>query len=178
MFEQKHIFSSCKMFFNLSFDRMKIEQKLFPFAVHILVNGQLVAALILIQIKMTAQNRDNHGISLVDLTAKNKQDKESIFNWIVLVPKYAFFKIRSCMKMINFFNLSIFWGGRVHRVPSLTYHGNVFNVITGLLIPFYPTKISCFQQQLTLISIKLKIFSTKIFSCQIPRALFPPHQPR
>ena len=38
------------------------------------------------------------------------------------------------MKMINFFNLSIFWGGRVHRVPSLTYHGNVFNVITGLLL--------------------------------------------
>ena len=91
MFEQKHIFSSCKMFFNLSFDRMKIEQKLFPFAVHILVNGQLVAALILIQIKMTAQNRDNHGISLVDLTAKNKLDQESIFNWIVLVPKHAFF---------------------------------------------------------------------------------------
>ena len=83
---------------------------------------------------MTAQNRDKHGISLVDLTAKNKQDKESIFNWIVLVPKYAFFKIRSCMKMINFFNLSIFWGGRVHRVPSLTYHGNVFNVITGLFL--------------------------------------------
>ena len=38
------------------------------------------------------------------------------------------------MKMINFFNLSIFWGGRVHRVPSLTYHGNVFNVITGLFL--------------------------------------------
>ena len=40
---------------------------------------------------MTAQNRDKHGISLADFTAKNKQDKESIFNWIALVPKYAFF---------------------------------------------------------------------------------------
>ena len=75
----------------LSIDRMKIEQKLFPFAANILVNGQLVAALILIQIEMTAQNRDKHGISLADFTAKNKQDKESIFNWIALVPKYAFF---------------------------------------------------------------------------------------
>ena len=79
------------MCFNLSFDRMKIEQKWFPFAANILINGQRVAVLILIQIEMTAQNRDKHGISLVDLTAKNKQDKESIFNWIALVPKYAFF---------------------------------------------------------------------------------------
>ena len=77
--------------FNLSFDRMKIEQKWFPFAANILINGQRVAVLILIQIEMTAQNRDKHGISLVDLTAKNKQDKESIFNWIALVPKYALF---------------------------------------------------------------------------------------
>ena len=91
IFEPNHIFSSCKMFFNLSFDRMKIEQKWFPFAANILINGQRVAVLILIQIEMTAQNRDKHGISLVDLTAKNKQDKESIFNWIAIVPKYAFF---------------------------------------------------------------------------------------
>ena len=33
----------------------------------------------------------------------------------------------------NFLNFSIFWCGGLHRVPSLTYHGNVFNVITGLL---------------------------------------------
>ena len=91
---------------------------------------------------------EKKGVRQIDWCSGNKWDHQTVLPCVEKYDpllKYIHIYIQSKNAIyVSFLDFSIFRGGGLHRVPSPTYHGNVFNVITGLFIFLLVTKKSPF----------------------------------